>query len=67
MGAGDGILIILDGLDELPDHLLSEQSVFTDLLSGEILADATLLVTYTAATDMLATAIFGMLCNTWFQ
>ena len=42
---GRDTLIILDGLDELPGHLLSEQSIFTDLLSGEVLGDATILVT----------------------
>ena len=42
---GRAILVILDGLDELPGHLLSEQSIFTDLLSGEVLGNATVLVT----------------------
>ena len=42
---GRDTLIILDGLDELPGHLLSEQSIFTDLLSGEVLGDDTILVT----------------------
>ena len=42
---GRDTLVILDGLDELPGHLLSEQSIFADLLSGEVLGDATILVT----------------------
>ena len=42
---GRDTLVILDGLDELPGHLLSEQSIFTDILSGEVLGDATILVT----------------------
>ena len=41
---GRDTLIILDGLDELPGHL-SEQSIITDLLSGEVLGDASILVT----------------------
>ena len=45
IGTGKVTLIILDGLDELPGHLLLEQSIFTDLLSGEVLGDATILVT----------------------
>ena len=45
IGTGRDILVILDGLDELPSHLLSKQSIFTDLLSGEVLGDATILVT----------------------
>ena len=42
---GRDILVILDGLDELPSHLLSKQSIFTDLLSGNVICDATILVT----------------------
>ena len=42
---GRDTLIILDGLDELPGHLLLKRSIFTDLLSGEVLGDATILVT----------------------
>ena len=56
MGDGDGTLVILDGLDELPEELLSEQSIFTDILSGEVLTDATLLVTSRpSATQQLLT------------
>ena len=42
---GRNILIILEGLDELPTHLLTQSSIFTDLLSGEELPHATILVT----------------------
>ena len=56
IGTGRDTLIILDGLDELPGHLLSEQSIFTDLLSGEVLCDATILVTSRpSATQQLLT------------
>ena len=54
--SGRDTLIILDGLDELPGQLLSEQSIFTDLLSGEVLGDATVLVTSRpSATQQLLT------------
>ena len=53
---GRDTLVILDGLDELPSHLLSEQSIFTDLVSGEVLSDATILVTSRpSATQQLLT------------
>ena len=56
IGNGEATLIILDGLDELPGHLLSTQSIFTDLLSGEVLSDATILVTSRpSATQQLLT------------
>ena len=42
---GRNILIILEGLDELPTHLLTQHSIFTDLLSGEELPHATILIT----------------------
>ena len=42
---GKDVLIILEGLDELPAHLLLQPSVFTQLLSGVLLPSATLLVT----------------------
>ena len=45
IGKGKKTLVILDGLDELPSNLLLEQSIFTNLLSGEVLGDATILVT----------------------
>ena len=43
--AGRHTLIILDGLDDLPMHLLTQPSIFTRLLAGKELPDATLLVT----------------------
>ena len=56
IGAGKNTLVILDGLDELPSHLLSKQSIFTDLLSGEVLGDANILVTSRpSATQQLLT------------
>ena len=42
---GKNTLIILEGLDELPQHLLTEISIFTRLLAGKILPQATVLVT----------------------
>ena len=56
IGTGRDTIIILDGLDELSAHLLLEQSIFTDLLSGEVLGDATILVTSCpSATQQLLT------------
>ena len=42
---GKHTLIIMEGLDELPRHLLTQPSVFTHLLDGTELPDATILVT----------------------
>ena len=42
---GKYTLIILEGLDELPRYLLTQPSVFTRLLDGTELPDATILVT----------------------
>ena len=42
---GKKVLVILEGLDELPISLLTQQSVFTKLLSGTLLPRATILVT----------------------
>ena len=42
---GRNILVILEGLDELPTHRLTQSSVFTRLLSGKLLPHATILVT----------------------
>ena len=39
------VLIILEGLDELPKELLSQPSIFTRLLEGTELPNATILVT----------------------
>ena len=42
---GTHTLILLEGLDELPQDLLTHPSIFTRLLAGDILPDATILVT----------------------
>ena len=43
--SGKNTLIILEGLDELPQHLLTQPSIFTRLLEGKDLPGATILVT----------------------
>ena len=56
IGDGRDILVILDGLDELPGHFLSKKSIFTDLISGKVLGDATILITSrSSATQQLQT------------
>ena len=42
---GKHTLLILEGLDELPQHLLTQPSIFTRLLDGTELPDAVILVT----------------------
>ena len=42
---GKDTLIVLEGLDELPQHLLTQSSIFTDLLSGKELTRAAVLIT----------------------
>ena len=42
---GSNTLIILEGLDELPQHLLTRPSIFTRLLAGTELPNATIVVT----------------------
>ena len=42
---GTYTLIMLEGLDELPQHLLTKTSIFTRLLAGKDLPGATILVT----------------------
>ena len=42
---GQNTLILLEGLDELPQHLLTQTSIFTRLLAGQDLPNATFLVT----------------------
>ena len=42
---GTHTLILLEGLDELPQHLLTRPSIFARLLAGTDLPDATVLVT----------------------
>ena len=43
--SGDGILLILDGFDELPPRFLSRSSFFTELLQGVTLTRAAVIVT----------------------
>ena len=42
---GKNTLILLEGLDELPQHLFTQTSIFTRLLAGQDLPNATILVT----------------------
>ena len=42
---GKNTLILLEGLDELPQHLLTQPTIFTRLLAGKDLPGATILVT----------------------
>ena len=42
---GKNLLIILEGLDELPKYLFTEHSIFTKLISGKALPLATILIT----------------------
>ena len=42
---GTNTVILLEGLDELPQHLLTRSSIFTRLLDGTELPNATILVT----------------------
>ena len=42
---GEGVLIILEGLDELPESQRTETSVFLELIYGRLLPNATILVT----------------------
>ena len=42
---GKNLLIILEGLDELPKDLFTEHSIFTKLISGKALPLATILIT----------------------
>ena len=45
IGEGEGMLIVLDGFDELPREQRQEGSVYIDLLKGRLLAEATIIVT----------------------
>ena len=42
---GEGVLILLEGLDELPESQRTESSVFLDLIHGRLLPLATVLIT----------------------
>ena len=45
IGEGEGMLIVCDGLDELPREQRQEGSVYIDLLKGRLLPEATIIVT----------------------
>ena len=42
---GAGLFLILEGFDELPAHLRNEESVFMDIIKGETLWNATIMLT----------------------
>ena len=42
---GENLLLILEGLDELPEELREQSSIFLDLMHGRLLPKATILVT----------------------
>ena len=42
---GKGVLLLFEGYDELPEELRSEISVFLDVITGEKLSEATVLIT----------------------
>ena len=42
---GEGVILLLDGWDELPQKLREKDSFFLDLIQGQVLPDATVLVT----------------------
>ena len=42
---GENLLLILEGLDELPEELREQPSIFLDLMHGRLLPKATILVT----------------------
>ena len=42
---GEGVFLLLDGWDELPEELCEKDSFFLDLIQGQVLPDATVLVT----------------------
>ena len=43
--SGSGILMILEGFDELPEAMRSKPSIYHDLINGKLLPHATVLVT----------------------
>ena len=45
IGDGKGVLIILDGFDELPHEQRQEGSVYIQLIKGDLLSEATVIVT----------------------
>ena len=42
---GKGVLLLLEGYDELPEKLRTESSIFLDVITGEELPEATALIT----------------------
>ena len=42
---GAGLFLILEGFDELPAHLRNEESLFMDIIKGETLWNATIMLT----------------------
>ena len=42
---GEGVFLLLDGWDELPEELRDKDSFFLDLIQGQVLPEATVLVT----------------------
>ena len=43
--AGKGVLLLFDGYDELPQRSPTENSIFVDVIKGEVLPEATVLIT----------------------
>ena len=42
---GKSVLLLLDGYDELPEELHSEDSIFLDIITGKKLPESTVLIT----------------------
>ena len=42
---GEGVLLLFEGYDELPEDLRTENSIFLDVITGEELPEATVLIT----------------------
>ena len=42
---GRGVLLLIEGFDELPTNLRTRRSLFLDIIRGEVLSEATVLVT----------------------
>ena len=59
IGRGEGVLIVCDGFDELPSEQLKESSVYARLFRGEVLSEATVVVT----TRPSASAEFKRVCK----
>ena len=59
IGRGERVLIVCDGFDELPSEQLEESSVYAPLFMGELLSEATIIVT----TRPSASADFSRICK----